>query len=143
MFCVCKILCLVDLKICPCLSRTKPWLELSIKFNQYSIKSFQKTLMGINNLWIHLVFNEYLCLKYLAQTLKWRAEQGSWEASFFIVRGEIVYSFFSFLFDIFQNSVYFDLWTIVLMYVHQFDIFLRNGLLVFSYFFSIVDNWNI
>ena len=41
------------------LNRTKPWLELSIKFNQYSIRSFHKALVGFNNLWIHLIFKEF------------------------------------------------------------------------------------
>ena len=36
-----------------------PWLELKIKFNQYSERSFQKALVGFNNLWIYLVFKEY------------------------------------------------------------------------------------
>ena len=54
-----SFLCLlVDLKICVCLNRTKPWFKLSIKFNQYSIRSFQKALLGINDLWTHLVFKE-------------------------------------------------------------------------------------
>ena len=38
------------LRIWVCLNRTKPWLELSIKFNQYNIRSFQKALVGFNNL---------------------------------------------------------------------------------------------
>ena len=49
----------VDLRICVCLNRTKPWLELNIKFNQYSIISFQKPLVRYNNLWIRLVFKEF------------------------------------------------------------------------------------
>ena len=40
----------VDLRICVCLNRTKPWLELNIKFNQYSIRPFEKALVGFNNL---------------------------------------------------------------------------------------------
>ena len=40
----------VDLRIYVCLNRTKPWLELNIKFNQYSIRPFQKALVGFNNL---------------------------------------------------------------------------------------------
>ena len=59
MFCLCKALCLVDLRICVYLNRTKPWLELSIKFNQYSIRSFQKALVGFHKLWINLVFKEF------------------------------------------------------------------------------------
>ena len=51
--------CFLSIRICVCLNRTKPWLELSIKFNQYSLRSFQKALVGFNNLWIHLVFKEF------------------------------------------------------------------------------------
>ena len=54
-----KFLCLVDLRICVCLNRPKHWLELNIKFNQYSIRSFQKALVGFNHLWVHLVFKEF------------------------------------------------------------------------------------
>ena len=42
----------VDLRICVSLNRTKPWLELNIKFNQYGIRSFQKALVGFNKLWV-------------------------------------------------------------------------------------------
>ena len=59
LFCFCKFLWLAGLKICACLNRTELWLELSIKFNQYSIRSLQKALEGFNNLWIHLVFEEF------------------------------------------------------------------------------------
>ena len=40
----------VDLGICVCPNRTKFWLELNIKFNQYNIRSFQKALVGFNNI---------------------------------------------------------------------------------------------
>ena len=40
LFCVWKYLCLVDLRICVCLNKAKPWLELSIKFNWYSMRLF-------------------------------------------------------------------------------------------------------
>ena len=78
------------------------WLELSIKFNQYSIESFQKALVRFNNFWIYLVFKDFdRCLKYLAHPSKCRAEQGAWEVSVFVVPEEIVYAFFTFLFDSF------------------------------------------
>ena len=57
--CLCKFLCLVDLSICVCLNRNKPSVELSIKFNQYNLRSFQKALVWFNNLWIDLVFKEF------------------------------------------------------------------------------------
>ena len=44
LFCFCKFLCLVHLRICFCLNRAKSWLELSIKFNRCSMRSFQRAL---------------------------------------------------------------------------------------------------
>ena len=41
---------LVDLRILFCLNRAKFWLKLSIKFNKYSMRSFQKAMVGFNNL---------------------------------------------------------------------------------------------
>ena len=49
LFCFCKFLWLVDLRICFCLKRARPWSEFRITFNQYSMKSFQRTLVGFNN----------------------------------------------------------------------------------------------
>ena len=54
LFCFCRFLCLVDLKICVSLNSTKPSLELSVEFNKYSIRSFQKVFLELNNIWIHL-----------------------------------------------------------------------------------------
>ena len=59
LFCFWKFLCLLDLKICFCLKRATPWLELRIKFNQYSMRSFQRLLLEFNNLWIHFSFREF------------------------------------------------------------------------------------
>ena len=58
----------VDLRVCVCLNRIKPWLKSNIKFNQYSIRSFRRALVGFSNLWIHLVFQ--------TQPSIWRAELG-------------------------------------------------------------------
>ena len=33
-------------------------MELSVTFNQYSMRSFQRALVGFNNLWNHLIFKE-------------------------------------------------------------------------------------
>ena len=57
--CFWKFLCLLDLKICFCLKRARPWLESRIKSNRYSMRSFQRTLVGFNNLWIHFIFREF------------------------------------------------------------------------------------
>ena len=58
-FFFCKFLCLIYLMIYVCLNRTNPWLELSIKFHQYSVGAFHKALVELNNLWIHLVLKEF------------------------------------------------------------------------------------
>ena len=69
------------------------------------MRSFQKALVGFNNLWIHFLFLYSLivclCLKYLVCPSKWRFELGVWEAVFFPVLEEIAYCFFNFLSDIF------------------------------------------
>ena len=76
-FCFCKFLCLVDLRICVCLHRAKPWLELNIKFSWYSRRSFQRALVGFNNLWIHLISNKFnwfsMSKIYLTELFKWGA----------------------------------------------------------------------
>ena len=105
-FFFCKFLCLVHLMICVYLNRTKPWLEWSIKFNQYS---FQKALVEFNNLWIHLFFKEFNWIsmsKILSSPFKWRAEVGAWEVSLFCSSRVVCVFFFSFLFDIFFISRY-------------------------------------
>ena len=56
------------LRICFCLKRVKSWLEFSIKsiFSQYSMRSFQRSLVGFNNLESILFLEnliECLCLK--------------------------------------------------------------------------------
>ena len=85
LLCFCKFLCLVGLRICVCLNRTKPRLEfVSLgKSNQYSIRSFQKLLTEVIDLWIH----------YLTHPSKWRVEIGVWEVSIYLVLQEIVYVF--------------------------------------------------
>ena len=59
LFCFCKFLCLLDLKICFCLKRARPWLESRIKFYGYSMRSFERALVVFNNLWIHFTFREF------------------------------------------------------------------------------------
>ena len=68
LFCFCKFLCQLYLRICFYLKRAKPWLEFSIKsiFNQYSMTSFQRALVGFNNFESILFLEnliECLCLK--------------------------------------------------------------------------------
>ena len=59
LFCFSKFLCLLDLRICFCLRRARPWLELRIKSNRYSMRSFQRALVGFNNLWVYCIFKEF------------------------------------------------------------------------------------
>ena len=102
LFFFCKILCLVDLKNCVCLNRTKPWSELSIKFNQCSGRSFQKALVRFNNLWIRLVFKEFNWVS-VSKISNPPFKMESWTSCpggliFIVVPGEL-YSFLSFLFN--------------------------------------------
>ena len=76
-FWFCNFLCINDLIICLYLNKHKPWLELFFKFNQYSMRPFQRAWWGL----IIFKFIEvlesliwYLCLKYLVHTSKWRAQ---------------------------------------------------------------------
>ena len=101
LFCFCRFLCLLDLSICFCLNRARPWLELSIKFNWYSLRFFQRALVRFNHLWIHVIFKyffffffEYLCLKYLS---KQGAELCASEVACFVAPEEVAYSFSNFL----------------------------------------------
>ena len=59
MFRFCKFLWLLDLRICFHLKRVRPWSEFRINFNQCSMTSFQRTLVGFNNLWIHFIFIQF------------------------------------------------------------------------------------
>ena len=47
LLCFCTFLCLVELRICVCLNRTRPWLELNIKFNQCSVSLSSKHWWGL------------------------------------------------------------------------------------------------
>ena len=59
LFCFCKLLYLLDLKICFYLKRARSWLEVRVKFSRYSMKSFQRALVGLNNFWIHFIFIKF------------------------------------------------------------------------------------
>ena len=105
LFCFWKILCQLYLRICFCLKRAKPWLEFSIKsiFNQYSMRSFQRALVGFNNFWINFIFREF---NWVSMSKISKECLSVWEVSyFFIVPEEIVY-FFSIFFLIYFGIVY-------------------------------------
>ena len=105
LFCFCKFLCLLYLRICFCLKRAKTWLEFSIKliFNQYSMRSFQRAFVGFNNFWINFIFGEF---NWVSMSKMSKECLSVWEVWFFFVPEEIVYSLFNFLFDILWNSIY-------------------------------------
>ena len=106
LFCFWKILCQLYLRICFCLKRAKPWLKFSIKsiFNQYSMRSFQRALVGFNNFWINFIFREF---NWVSMSKMSKERLSVWEVWFlFIVLEEIVYSLFNFLFDILWNNIY-------------------------------------
>ena len=78
MLCLCKFLCLVDIRIRVCLNRAKPWLELSIKFNQYSLRSWHT---GIPGLWTQELDTGLWTLDSGLWTLdsgRWTLEAGLW-----------------------------------------------------------------
>ena len=47
------------LGICFCLKRARPWLEFRIRFNQYSLRSLQRVLLGFNSFWIHFILRGF------------------------------------------------------------------------------------
>ena len=106
LFCFCKFLCQLYLRICFCLKRAKSWLEFSIKsiFNQYSMRSFQRALVGFSNFWINFIFREF---NWVPMSKMSKEYLSVWVVCFFfIVPEETVYSLFNFLFDILWNSIY-------------------------------------
>ena len=104
MFRFCKFLWLLDLRICFHLKRVRPWSEFRINFNQCSMTSFQRTLVGFNNLWIHFIFMQFKCLP-LSKVPSDLVKLGVWEVVFFAVPTDTVYIFFIFIFDVFWNSI--------------------------------------
>ena len=106
-FCFCKFLCQLYLRISFCLKRAKPWLEFSIKsiFNQCSMRSFLRALVGFNNFWINFIFREF---NWVSMSKMSKELLSIWEVWFFfvVVLEEIVCSLFNFLFDILGNSIY-------------------------------------
>ena len=115
-FCFCKFLFLKDLRNCFCLKRARLWLEFRIKFNPYSIRSFQRALVGFNNLWIHFIFRKINLVSISKisaaplQTEGWCRCMGG--RVFFHSRGNI-YFLISFL-------IYFEIVCIWLLH-HRFD----------------------
>ena len=82
------VFCLVDLRICFCLNRAKlslGWTQVLSSIDtvgDLSRKHWQDSII-FEFIKFLKSFIEYLCLKFLAHLLKWRAEPGAWEVFFF------------------------------------------------------------
>ena len=72
LFWFCKFLLLLDLRICFFLKRTRSWSEFRIKFNLYTMTSFQRDLINLDEMrwdlinqmrfnkpWIYFTFREF------------------------------------------------------------------------------------
>ena len=107
LFCFCKFLCQLYLRICFCLKRAKPWLEFSIKsiFNQYSMRSFQRALVGFDNFWINFIFEEFDCVSMSKMSKEFLSV---WEVWLFYCSGGLCI-LFSNSFLIYFGKVY--IWT--------------------------------
>ena len=108
LFCFCKFLCQLYLRICFYLKRAKPWLEFSIKsiFNQYSMRSFQRELVGFNNFWINFIFREF---NWVPMSKMSKERLSVWEVWFFLLFWRKLYILFSISFLIYFGIVY--IWT--------------------------------
>ena len=96
LFCFCKFLCQLYLRICFCLKRGKPWLEFSIKsiFNQHSMRSFQRELGRFNNFSINFIFREF---NWVFMSKMSKEHLSVWEARFFLLFRRKLYILFSIL----------------------------------------------
>ena len=112
LFCFRKCLWLVDLRICFYLKRARPRFWLRTKFNWYSMRFFQRALIGFNNLWIHFIFREFNCVS-LSKVPSPIVQMESWtrclgDCIFSCSRGNRI-----FFFGTFWNSSIFGLCTTV------------------------------
>ena len=108
LFYFCKFLCLLYLRICFCLKRAKPWLEFSNKsiFNQYSMRSFQRELVGFNNFWINFFVRK---LNWMSMSKMSKECLSVWEIWFSLSFHRKLYILFSISFLICLGIVY--IWT--------------------------------
>ena len=108
LFYFCKFVSLLDLMIRFCLENARSWLEFRIKFNRYSMRSFQRALVQFINHWIHFSFRDFNWMSMSEiPSLPLKKEQfelGNWE----------IVCFCNFFFNIFWNSIYFT-------YITQFE----------------------
>ena len=115
-------------------------MELSIKFNQYSIKFFHKALKGFNNLWIHLVFKEFNWVsmsKIPSPPFEVENRMRCLGGLIFCSSRENFICFFQFHFWFSSELCMFDLCTIVLMKAFSLLYFLplKEGSTLFQIWF--------
>ena len=85
LFCFCKCLRLVDLRICFCLKWARLWLwfrisSIDIAWDYSREHRWDLITFGSVLFWESLSVS--LCLKYLVHSFKWRVEPGVWEIVF-------------------------------------------------------------
>ena len=103
-----EFLCLLNLRIYFCLKSAKPWLEFRIKFNWYSMRSFQRAMVEFNNLRIYFTFrgfNRVSMSKISSPPIQMESWSSCLGGGIFSVSQEIVYSFKLF-FDLFWNNIW-------------------------------------
>ena len=117
--------------ICFYLKRARPWLEFGIKFNRYSMRFFQRALVGLNNLWIHFIFIEFNWV-FMPKVLSSTLQMASWArclrgSVFFCLRRNWI--FFQYPFWYILESYTFDLCTTVLIrgFGLQLSFYLSKG----------------
>ena len=101
-------MCLLYLGICFCLKRPKTWWNFSIKsiFNQYSMRSFQRALVGVKNLLIHFIFRKF---NWLSLSKMSKECLSVWEVWFSLSLQRKSYILFSISYLIYFGIVY--IWT--------------------------------
>ena len=108
LFCFFKFLCSLYLGICFCLKRPKTWLNFDIKSisNQYSMRSFQRALVGVKNLRIHFIFRKF---NWASMSKMSKECQSVWEVWFSLSFQRKSYIPFSISYLIYFGIVY--IWT--------------------------------
>ena len=114
LFCFCKFLSQLYLRICFCLKRAKSWLEFSIKsiFNQCSMRSFQRELVGFNNFWINFIFREF---NWVSLSKMSKERLSLWEVWCFLLFRMKLYILFSISLLIYFGIVY--IWTMYQIWI--------------------------
>ena len=108
LFCIFKCLCLLYLRIFFCLKTPKTWLDFSIKsvFNQYSMRFFQRALVGVNSLWIQFIFRKF---NWVSMSKMSKECLSVWKVWFSLSFQRKLYILFSISFLIYFGIVY--IWT--------------------------------